>query len=85
MSSNKHRKIKESKEPTVFIPTVGLTIYDVADDPSIPLVITNNPSEAIRLCLSGQPAIAVIGATEKQVAELLRSRSALVSLRNQMN
>jgi hypothetical protein len=50
----------------------------VATDVTQPIVITNRPSQALRLCQSGQPAIAVIGMSERAVQQWLRDRGANV-------
>lgn len=63
----------------VVVPDVaGLDWSRIAADPNIPLVVTNRPSQAVRLCQQGQPAVAIMGASEAAVAKWLRARGANV-------
>lgn len=70
----------------VVIPeAAGLDWARVAADPRIPLVITNRPAKAVQLCESGQPAIAIMGASEAKVKRWLRKRGAKVIGREGMH
>jgi hypothetical protein len=61
----------------VVVPKVaGVDWSRILTDPSIPLVITNKPSQARHLCRMGQPAIAFMGASKTTVMKWLRSRGA---------
>lgn len=61
----------------VVVPEVtGIDWRAVMANSSQSIVITNRPSQALRLCLQGQPAIAVMGASEPAIAKWLRARGA---------
>ena len=50
----------------------------VAEAVRFPIVVTDNETQARKLCRNGQPAIAIIGASKKAVKKWLRDRGARV-------
>jgi hypothetical protein len=75
-----------ARRATVIFPTVmGIDWPRIIADVTQPIVIVNRISEAIRLCESGQPTIAVTGITKGKLAKWLRKRGAKVQMRAQMN
>ena len=63
----------------IFVPSVAAIDWSaVGQDARVPLVVTNRPSHALQLCLAGQPAIAVLGASKRAVRRWLLKQQAHV-------
>jgi hypothetical protein len=63
----------------IVIPQIGGLDWErMAADPSVPLVVTNRPSIAVKLCEQGQPAIAIMGASKSAIVKWLRDRGSNV-------
>ncbi|MDE2133812.1 MAG: hypothetical protein KGJ49_04360 [Alphaproteobacteria bacterium] len=68
-----------------FPPVAGINWPAVMANPDVALAITNQPLIAMRLCLAGQPAIAVIGMPKGAIKKWLRDRGANVIDKTGMN
>jgi hypothetical protein len=67
---------------SAFTPPAGAAATVAEANGDIRVVITDDPWRAIKLCITaGQPAIAVLGMTEAEVAETLLDRRIVVLTR----
>jgi hypothetical protein len=77
LTANQYFEELRASGVRVVVPKVsGIDWSRIMADPSIPLIITNKPSQAEHLCRLGQPSIAIMGASDATVVEWLRSRGA---------
>jgi hypothetical protein len=81
--ANQYFEELQASGARVFIPEVaGIEWSRILADPSIPLVITNRPSQALELCRMGQPAVAIMAASKVAVMKWLRDRGANIVRRS---
>ena len=74
------------RSATVVMPEVaGMDWKRIAADISCSIVFVNRVSEAERLCLQGQPAIAILGVSKGKLAKWLRRRGAKIFDRGSAN
>jgi hypothetical protein len=77
LAANQYFEELRASGARVVVPKVaGIDWSRIMADPSIPLVITNRPCQAEHLCRLGQPAIAIMGASEATVMKWLHDRGA---------
>lgn len=80
------RKWMGRNEVGVFKPRgAGIDWRVIEQDEEEAVVITNNAVKATELCLQGQPAIAVVGVSERSLATMLRRRGARVISKKELS
>ena len=73
MKSNKdtYIEIVRGRARFTYFPINGLSWDDIANDPSAGICFVNSKAKAKALCAQGVPAIAALGVTEDELAEVL--------------